>query len=204
MPQQRKLIWLGGCGAIIVLVAFAQLIITYNKPAASSAKSDAWGAYSSQAPQGTATPPSVPTGTAALSILDRVVARTNYYRGLHGCPALHLNSLLTQAAYGHSADMALHDFTSHYGSNGSTVAQRITATGYHWSTWAENIAWSFPTPEAAVDAWYNEVPPNDGHRRNILDCHLVDIGVGYYYLATDPGSIHAQYYWTQDFAVPQT
>lgn len=203
MARQRKLLWISGCSAIIVLVACAQLIITYARPAPTRGNQTNWGAYSSTGLDATATPLSVPTGTAQTGILDRVVARTNEYRALHGCPALHLNTLLTQSAYGHSADMARHDFTSHVGSDGSTVAQRITATGYVWSTWAENIAWSFPTPEAAVDAWYNEVPPNDGHRRNILDCHLVDIGVGYYYLANDPGKIRAKYYWTQDFAVPR-
>jgi uncharacterized protein YkwD len=40
------------------------------------------------------------------------------------------------------------------------------------------------------------------HRDNILDCDLLDIGVGYYYLANDAGSVSYQHYWTQILATP--
>jgi uncharacterized protein YkwD len=46
-----------------------------------------------------------------------------------------------------------------------------------------------------VGSWYNETPPNDGHRRNMLNCALTQIGVGY---ATNPNSDYGTY-WTQDF-----
>ena len=64
---------------------------------------------------------------------------------------------------------------------------------------AENIAWGATSPEQVVDAWYFESPPNDAHRKNILNCGLREIGVGYYYLANDPGKVTAHTYWTQDF-----
>ena len=41
---------------------------------------------------------------------------------------------------------------------------------------AENIAAGYPTPEAVIDAFFNETPPNDGHRRNLLNCGLRDVG----------------------------
>lgn len=167
--------------------------------------------------QATATPPIpiiaststlvvIPTATATSAgptysdQAVRVVARTNSYRQQFGCAPLKLNPQLTQAAQGHSQDMATSGVRSHDSSKGVSPAQRIIAAGYHYSDWAENIAWSQATPEAAVDAWFNETPPNDGHRRNILNCKLQEIGVGYYFDATDPS--HLDYYWTQDFGRP--
>jgi uncharacterized protein YkwD len=44
--------------------------------------------------------------------------------------ALSWNMLLTQAAAGHSADMATHNFFSHTGFNGSHSSDRIVAAGY--------------------------------------------------------------------------
>jgi uncharacterized protein YkwD len=126
--------------------------------------------------------------------VTRVVQRTNMYRAQFGCPALKLNAQLTQSAQGHSDDMAQHNLPGHIGSNGSTPAARITATGYKYANWAENVAWGQPTPEAAVDAWFFEKPPNDGHRRNILNCTLLDIGVGFAQTTQ-----YAHFYWTQDF-----
>ena len=51
------------------------------------------------------------------------------------------------------------------------------------------------TAAEVVAGWYNETPPNDGHRRNILNCALTEIGVGY---ANNSASQYGTY-WTQDF-----
>lgn len=154
---------------------------------------------------GVETPPPVmpsPTVTATPTATDDfvtgVVDRTNYYRRLHDCPALNLNAQLTSAAQRHSDDMALHDFLSHTGSDGSSPWDRINDVGYSFSFAAENAAAGYSDPESVVDEWYNETPPNDGHRRNILNCDLQDIGVGY---AQNPNTTY-RYYWTQKFASP--
>lgn len=60
----------------------------------------------------------------------QVLMHTNDYRQQHGCPALTLHSQLSQAAQRHSDDMALNDFMSHTGSDGSSPWDRIRATGY--------------------------------------------------------------------------
>ena len=133
----------------------------------------------------------------------RVIARTNMYRAEHGCPALALNATLTQTAQQHSADMAAHDFVGHNSSSGVTIGDRIKAAGYVYALVAENIAWGQKTPEEVVDLWFNEAPPNDAHRKNILNCQLRDIGVGYVYLASDPGKITSHTYWTEDFGARQ-
>jgi hypothetical protein len=39
----------------------------------------------------------------------------------------------------------------------------------------------------------------DAHRKNILTCGRQESGVGYSYLADDPGNVTAHTYWTQDF-----
>jgi uncharacterized protein YkwD len=128
-----------------------------------------------------------------------VIALTNQDRVANGCPALTPNPILMQTAWAHSADMAMHHFFAHTSSTGETPPQRILDAGYHWSLVAENIAAGYATPQSVVDTWFNETPPNDPHRANILNCRLRDIGVGYYYLASDANTIAYHYYWTEDF-----
>ena len=138
------------------------------------------------------------TEAGASDFADRVVIETNARRSQVGCPALTINAMLTQAAQGHSEDMAFNDFFSHTGSNGSTPWDRIHATGYQYSLAAENIAAGYSTPEAVVQGWMD----SPGHRANILNCDLQEIGVGYYYLANDTGDENWYHYWTQVFATP--
>ena len=135
----------------------------------------------------------------APDFVTRLVNETNVYRIQHGCPALTLSQQLSSAAEGHSEDMALNDFCSHVGSDGSSLGQRIAATGYEYWSAAENIAAGYATPEAVVQAWMT----SDSHRANILNCNLLEIGVGYYYLANDTGSENYHHYWTQVLALPQ-
>lgn len=54
--------------------------------------------------------------------------------------ALSWNDQLFAAAAGHAKDMVARSFFSHTGSSGSSVADRVSAAGYAWSTVAENIA----------------------------------------------------------------
>jgi uncharacterized protein YkwD len=148
---------------------------------------------------GSPTSPSHPTPTTPLtSLASRALAKTNAYRSQFSCPPLHENTELDQAALAHSQDMALHGYFDHNSPSGQTPWDRIHAAGYQFSTAAENIAAGYPTPEAVIDAFFNETPPNDGHRRNLLNCALRDVGFGYYY---QKGSVYGSY-WTQDFATP--
>lgn len=146
--------------------------------------------------------PAAQAGSGAVTEAEfatRIITQTNRYRIQHGCSALTANAVLTRTAQAHSADMAAHDFVGHNSSSGTTLGARVKAAGYTYSLVAENIAWGQETPEQAVDMWFNESPPNDAHRKNILNCALHDIGVGYVYLANDPGKVTAHTYWTEDF-----
>jgi uncharacterized protein YkwD len=137
--------------------------------------------------------------TSAPSALDasighQVLTLTNALRQQHGCPALQLSPELTSAAQGHSQDMADHNYFNHIDGNGNTPKERAQQAGYLGNAGTENIAAGYATAEDVVMGWYNEAPPNDGHRRNLLNCSLTDIGIGY---AINPNSDYGSY-WTQD------
>jgi uncharacterized protein YkwD len=132
------------------------------------------------------------TKNTVQTIQDDVVRLTNAERQKAGCQPLTAVSQLNMAAQRHSEDMAAHNFIDHTGSDGSTMVTRVEQAGYTgWRGLAENIAAGYQTAEAVVAGWMN----SSGHRANILNCGLRDIGVGY---ATNPNSTYGVY-WTQDF-----
>lgn len=139
------------------------------------------------------------SGNGTGDFAARVVDLVNRRRIDVGCPSLAVDARLTAAAQGHSEDMGINDFFSHTGSDGSLPWDRMEAEGYNWSRAAENIAAGYPTPEDVVAAWMRST----GHRDNILNCALVDTGVGYVYLADDGGSVNYRHYWTQLFGAPR-
>lgn len=80
------------------------------------------------------------------------------------------------AARVHSRDMVERDFFSHSDPDGNGPGHRVDQSGYRWRTWGENIAGSYPTPEAAVNAWLD----SDGHCANMLNPSFEHIGVGHF------------------------
>ncbi len=101
------------------------------------------------------------------------------------------NSKLASAAQSHSEDMASGDFFSHTGSDGSTVANRVTATAYSWRTVGENIYAGYTEAERAMTAWLD----SPGHCRNILDPDFKEVGMAVVVSSTST----YQSYWTQVF-----
>ncbi|RLN49936.1 hypothetical protein BBJ29_001692 [Phytophthora kernoviae] len=67
--------------------------------------------------------------TTAPSIQAQMLAAVNAERAAEGLPALCMNSKLQSAAQGHSNDMATNNIFGHTGSDGSSMANRITAAG---------------------------------------------------------------------------
>ncbi|MEG4109267.1 CAP domain-containing protein [Microcoleus sp. S13_C5] len=130
------------------------------------------------------------------NFINRVLELTNIERSKLGLSPLTLNTQLLNAAENHSQNMALQDFFSHTGKDGSSLGSRISATGYQFSAAAENIAAGSSTPEQVVSSWMN----SSGHRANILNPNLKEIGIGYYFLADDTGTENWNHYWTQVFA----
>jgi uncharacterized protein YkwD len=136
--------------------------------------------------------------TSGNSLADQVVALVNAQRSQAGLKPVRLNPLLSAAAQTHSQDMALNDFFSHTGSDGSTADRRILTAGYNYSVIGENIAVGYATPADVVQAWMD----SPEHRDNILHPMLEDIGIGFYFLDNDTGQTNYHYYWTQDFGRP--
>ncbi|MFI1166760.1 sigma-70 family RNA polymerase sigma factor [Streptomyces sp. NPDC020801] len=124
-----------------------------------------------------------PAGTVA-----QVVALVNKERAAAGCAPLTEDPQLDAAAQGHSDDMAARNFFDHTNPDGKDPGQRITAAGYRWSTYGENIAEGQQSPESVMNSWMN----SPGHRANILNCAFKNIGVGVHKGSGGP-------WWTQDF-----
>ncbi|OWZ24098.1 SCP-like extracellular protein [Phytophthora megakarya] len=116
----------------------------------------------------------------------------NKERTAHGLPKLCKNRKLQEAAQAHSADMARRSFLSHTGSDGSTMASRVRAAGYRWTSLAENVAAGQSTVSSVMASWMQ----SSGHRANILSAKNKMFGCSYSYSS----SSKYKYYWTQDFA----
>ncbi len=106
------------------------------------------------------------------------------------------SAAITQAAVAQSDDMVAHNFFDHTGSDGSSAGSRMTAAGYAWRGWGENIAAGQATVADVVDGWMK----SDGHCANLMNAAFRDIGV-----ACVAGTASNTYrtYWTQDFGTPR-
>jgi uncharacterized protein YkwD len=130
-----------------------------------------------------------------------VLDRLNAQRADHGLSALTTNSKLADAAHAHNVRMADANQLSHQLSGEPSLGSRISAAGYSWSSVGENIAWNSNRSEAGVlalqDSMYNETPPNDGHRRNILSTGFTEVGID---VIEDPA--HGKVWLVTDFGRP--
>jgi uncharacterized protein YkwD len=124
----------------------------------------------------------------------------NLERAKAHCAALKPNAALTKSARDHSTLMAARQELTHQFPDEPDLGTRITAAGYHWGGIAENAApGSFTTPQMAMyglhDPTHNFTGfmESPGHRANILNCGLKDIGIGAV-PDKDGGP-----WWTQDF-----
>ncbi|HEY9887183.1 MAG TPA: CAP domain-containing protein [Candidatus Obscuribacterales bacterium] len=129
------------------------------------------------------------------SFVQTVIDLTNQFRAKNGLGTLSMDGDLTEAAQAHTEDMALNDYFSHYGKNGSKPWDRAQAAGYETGIVGENIGMGYFTPKAIVDAWI----ASPSHRDAMLNPRYNEIGVGYFYLKNDTGKTNYYAYWTQLF-----
>jgi Cysteine-rich secretory protein family len=116
----------------------------------------------------------------------------NRDRKLAGLSPVELDPVASRGAERHARDMAKNGFTAHWGSDGSVPEQRYTEAG-GTDMVQENVACLFdgvardldPSPrydpaklEQLQKMFMDEVPPNDGHRRNILKPGHHRVGIG--------------------------
>jgi uncharacterized protein YkwD len=135
------------------------------------------------------------------AMAEQVLAVVNAERLAAGCGPLTLNAQLTAAAQTHSEDMARNDFFGHLGSDGSRSVQRAGLAGYGGQAGWENVAAGYSSAEDVVRGWMTST---SGHRENILDCRLSEMGLGYVFETDDryPGPYGYRHYWTQTFGIP--
>ncbi|MEU8566391.1 sigma-70 family RNA polymerase sigma factor [Streptomyces cyaneofuscatus] len=158
------------------------------KPKPSPTKSTRPPAPSTSAPAPKPPPPPAPAPAPPASEGGQVLQIVNTERAKEGCGPVTSNDLLATAAQRHSADMAAQDYFSHTSLDGRDPGDRITAAGYRWSTYGENIAKGQRTPADVMRAWMD----SPGHRANILNCSFKEMGIG----KVDSGGGPV---WTQKF-----
>jgi uncharacterized protein YkwD len=163
------------------------------------------------------TPASTPTALAAAAspasigstveraFSDRMLELLNAARsvarncGATAYPAvgpLAWNTQTEQAARAQAEYLQQNNLFSHTGSGGSSVGERLTATGYVWSTVGENIAAGYTDMAAVVQGWID----SPGHCVNVMNGNFVDLGV-----VQIPGTSSNTYrtYWGMVLARPR-
>jgi hypothetical protein len=125
--------------------------------------------------------------SAAMSTFERqVFVLVNQERSKYNLAPLSEDDRLSSAARAHSQDMSDNNLLSHVSSDGRTAGDRITAAGYRWNLYGENIARGYGSPEVVMNGWMS----SSGHRANILNPSFCDLGVGH---------VPTGNYWTQNF-----
>ena len=98
--------------------------------------------------------------------------------------SVRLNNLLGKSALVHAKDMAKNNFFEHEGSNGSSISDRISKTGYDWQAVGENIFWGDSTVKEVFQGWKD----SPSHCKNMMNGDYKEMGVA-----------QVGKYWVQDF-----
>ncbi len=132
-------------------------------------------------------------GPIVSAVSTECTALTNQARAAAGLAPVTVSVTLNAAAQGHSDYQAAIRNMQHEGPGGNNAGTRITAAGYAWRTWGENVAYGFNDCAAVIKAWMNSA----GHRANMLNPAFTNIGI-----AVAIGS-NGYKYWTMDLAAPR-
>ena len=127
-----------------------------------------------------------PPGTLEADEFDH----TNQARVDNGLAPFSWSVQLAAVAEAHSQDMCDRDFFAHINPDGLTPFDRMHEAGLSFGFAAENIAYGSPDAQVIHDGWMN----SPGHRANILNGNLRQLGIGYV-----PCSGTKMHYWTQAF-----
>jgi len=122
-----------------------------------------------------------------------MVALINRDRASAGLAPVELDeSAPMHAGQSHAEDMAAHGYLGHYGTDGSVPEQRFTQAGGADMVLENSSCFDDERPrsldrtpviearnvEVAEDSFFHEVPPHDGHRKNILTPWHKKVGIG--------------------------
>ena len=98
----------------------------------------------------------------------------NDVRFTNGVNSVTFNARLTFAAQSHADDMRAQNYFSHTGLDGSSAGDRITAAGYLWKTYGENIAQGQTSQSQVMTAWTN----SSAHHANNISSSFDEFGLG--------------------------
>lgn len=93
-----------------------------------------------------------------------------YYKPV---PPLTWNNRLERAAQKHSRYMRRRNILSHAGQGGSDAGRRISAEGYDWISYGENVAAGYGSDEATIKGWLK----SKGHCKNIMSPKFKEMGM---------------------------
>jgi uncharacterized protein YkwD len=157
-------------------------------------------------PAPTTPAPTTPAPTtpppAAGTVIDQALAHINAARAANGLAPYTLSANLSKASLAHSQLMASGCGLSHQCPGEAGLGERFTAAGVPWTSAGENIgqgnaadndASILAAANGLTDLMLAEVPPNDGHRRNLLNPGFKYIGLA---VVRDSGG---RVWLTQDF-----
>ena len=130
----------------------------------------------------------------------------NAVRAQNGLAPLRWDWRLWHSAQTITDAMAANHFFSHVDPQGHDLIDRISPTGYLAGAGdpfvLENLGWgggSLGTPSAITTGWMN----SDGHRVNVLDKDVTDVGIGVAWGSPSDGSEDGLFY-AADFGRPAT
>lgn len=121
--------------------------------------------------------------------VDEVIRLVNIERANAGLDPLVKSDILCQAAEARASEIKI--LFSHTRPNGTKCFTILKEYGISYKRCAENIAAGQKTPAQVVEDWMN----SPGHRANILDSRVQEIGVGIVYVEDG----YHRYYWAQLF-----
>ncbi|MEU8619582.1 sigma-70 family RNA polymerase sigma factor [Streptomyces sp. NPDC048623] len=192
-----------GGGAVVALGAVLLLLVpdgasdrALARPAASPTGAPAVTRSAvPSAPPTTPTPTPSPTPTRTQvprpTTEEQVTRLVNRHRADAGCGPLRIEPRLSAVARDFGRDMAERRYLAHTDPEGTDSGTRLTAEGYSWSAWGENLARGESGPDSVVADWMADPP----HRANLLDCRYRHTGV-----AAVPGPDGTV--WVQELATP--
>ncbi len=93
-----------------------------------------------------------------------------YYKPV---PPLTWNNKLERAAQKHSRYMRRRNVLGHAGQGGSDAGRRISAEGYDWISYGENVAAGYGSDEATIMGWLK----SKGHCKNIMSPKFKEMGM---------------------------
>jgi uncharacterized protein YkwD len=120
------------------------------------------------------------------SVLGQVLAHINAARADAGLSALTLDDDLSKASAIHNQLMINGCGLEHQCSGESGIGDRFSAQGVKWTSAGENIGFGssggsdaeiIKAANGLTDSMLAEKPPNDGHRKNLLNTGFKRIGL---------------------------